>query len=766
MSNVTVHLYHHPVTHQSKTMIDGVEDLFFHEKYEGRIQNWFEQYIEDVHIRTNEDQIEFKYFGCEQDFFDVVSTLQKRQIETKCVYDIQKELDTFVPKQTIEKLLIFMDKLKMYIQQYQPNQVDDYLKILDMNGNKAFQVAVIACMSSGKSTLINALLGKEILPALNEATTAKVMHIRDVDGMQTVSGWWYDEKGKELAHNTDVTLEVLKEQNSNQEVKAIRLETDITWVDNLPIGFVELLDTPGPNNSQDATHRHATMSTIHSTETAPDLIIYVMDTSKMEVDDDRRLLEEVSAEIKKGGIAANDRFIFVLNRIDVLDEEQGETPKKTVEKAKNYLKNTFGIQHPHVLPVSALMALLERKKNICQSLTKKQTGQLSQFQEEFSNWDPHYLVDVSLCPTSLKQQYKERHPTDITKTLSAHSGIMFLEHLVVQHFEKYSMRLKLSRLYREINMKLVNDQQMVVFDQQLLSMDADIQHIERQLDQIRNVISQNTILKTIFVDLEHLKQQHVGNFINHYIDFETRVTELLSKSKFAKVNGIVSAQESIRWGKQFEQGFANEVTLLQSAIEQTIERILQSTHQEMINNIQQRVSTLLQENQIGGMVLPSITVNNTRVHLGLSARLNEITQTREETIIHEVKVQVERAWYNPMKWFGDTHYEDVEYQPENITHVEIDVLEAISTIQKQVNREKLRLRKNGEQVYEQGFASLHKELEQYMQQVEKGFDKKTQQMRSILHNKEQIEIEKKKIEKISAQLKDLQQEFYEIMALA
>ena len=49
---------------------------------------------------------------------------------------------------------------------------DFFPKGIKIEENKVFPMAVIATMSSGKSTLINALIGKEILPSANAACTA------------------------------------------------------------------------------------------------------------------------------------------------------------------------------------------------------------------------------------------------------------------------------------------------------------------------------------------------------------------------------------------------------------------------------------------------------------------------------------------------------------------------------------------------------------------------------------------------------------------
>ena len=52
---------------------------------------------------------------------------------------------------------------------------------IKINEKRIFPMAVIATMSSGKSTLINALLGKEILPNSNAACTALNYSILDDD---------------------------------------------------------------------------------------------------------------------------------------------------------------------------------------------------------------------------------------------------------------------------------------------------------------------------------------------------------------------------------------------------------------------------------------------------------------------------------------------------------------------------------------------------------------------------------------------------------
>lgn len=47
--------------------------------------------------------------------------------------------------------------------------------------NKVYPTLVVSTMSSGKSTLINAIVGSELLPSMNRACTARAVAILDND---------------------------------------------------------------------------------------------------------------------------------------------------------------------------------------------------------------------------------------------------------------------------------------------------------------------------------------------------------------------------------------------------------------------------------------------------------------------------------------------------------------------------------------------------------------------------------------------------------
>ncbi|KAJ8134693.1 hypothetical protein OY671_012094, partial [Metschnikowia pulcherrima] len=138
-------------------------------------------------------------------------------------------------------------------------------------------------------------------------------------------------------------------------------------------------DTPGPNNSQDENHERVTMGFIQDSSRNP-LISYVLNASQSSIDDDRNSLELVGQAMRKGGKQSKDRFIFVVNKMDVFDPEKGEDPKEISERVKKYSMSN-GIQNPLVYPVSANSTRSIRKPG--DSHSRKERGDYSAMAESF-----------------------------------------------------------------------------------------------------------------------------------------------------------------------------------------------------------------------------------------------------------------------------------------------------------------------------------------------------------------------------------------------
>ena len=216
--------------------------------------------------------------------------------------------------------------------------------------NNLFEIIVVATMSAGKSTVINALIGKELLHSANEATTATITRIHDKDGLPFFSGCAYGYKAELLEESHHINAQILKEWNANPCIKTIDLTGDITAIRNDKAELV-IYDTPGPNNSQDDNHRALTMEIIEDGNYG--LVLFVLNGTNLGTNDEYDLLQIVKNSLSN---SPNKKIVFLLNK-----KEKLENLEDTIIRLKENLIN-IGFEEPLIFPISAYSALLLHKK--------------------------------------------------------------------------------------------------------------------------------------------------------------------------------------------------------------------------------------------------------------------------------------------------------------------------------------------------------------------------------------------------------------------
>lgn len=266
--------------------------------------------------------------------------------------------------------------------------------------DKFFEIIVIATMSSGKSTLINAMLGEELLHCANEATTATITKIVNKDSQKAFDGFAYylkntkrNEKSimKIIDHKNIIDSKILKTWNADEKINYINVTGNIPSIKKSS-KQIALYDSPGPNNSQDSTHQDLTLNLV--THGSYSMIIYVLNATQLGINDDKLFLSQVGQALK---VDRNKKIIFILNKADVLDVEKGESIEIFVENVVSYLKN-IGFIEPTIIPVSALAALNARKALNKEPLTRFERNAL---QQNLDDLDDDRLIQAS-CNISNK----------------------------------------------------------------------------------------------------------------------------------------------------------------------------------------------------------------------------------------------------------------------------------------------------------------------------------------------------------------------------
>lgn len=236
------------------------------------------------------------------------------------------------------------------------------------------KILILATMSAGKSTLLNALIGEDILPSSNEACTAKVIRYMGNDTTSMISSEILVEP---------IYKDNLIQLNQNSEVSEVNLIGPIK--SHLLNGMtVQYIDTPGVNNSQDESHGTLTY---HVLETGDfDMILYVLNVTQLGITDDALLLSKLRTYLRNN---PKKKVIFALNKIDQLDFEK-ESAEEILQNSVKYIKKSTGIRNPFVIGVSAFYAILVRKQMNEQLMTRKERIELNNFISDVDEYGLSY----------------------------------------------------------------------------------------------------------------------------------------------------------------------------------------------------------------------------------------------------------------------------------------------------------------------------------------------------------------------------------------
>lgn len=285
-----------------------------------------------------------------------------------------------------------------------------------------FPMVVMATMSSGKSTLINALLGQDILPNRNKACTAKIYSVFDDDNCTEPVAYTVDVNNNIRTVRENIS-EVLSEANTDENIKYIHINTNIAGVLNAERSLF-VLDTPGPNNSIDLSHEVITNAVLNQLNGG--LILYVINATQLGIADDKELLKKVKRRIK---LFDNIKILFVVNKIDLIDTEK-ESLSDFVDDCIEYLEE-LGFDSPNIIPVSSLAASLFKKVIAGEKLTRVEQSDFYYCYDFFKSSDNRMLsyAVTDTLPDQRKTVELNGDTFKVADLLAAieNTGITFLE---------------------------------------------------------------------------------------------------------------------------------------------------------------------------------------------------------------------------------------------------------------------------------------------------------------------------------------------------
>ena len=637
-----------------------------------RLQEWVEDLPRILVEECNDDEYKIMFHGTALDFDDVQEVLEEAKLKEDFngivfKYEHQKG-------QEVEDKELKIKKIFEEIQQgpFEELKGVDVKKAFEQAQNQDFPVNVVATMSAGKSTLINALLGKKLMPSSQEACTATISEIQDND-KEVFEAQAFDKDGNLCATSNDLNLETMKEWNSNEKISKIEIKGDIPFV-NADDTRLILMDTPGPNNSRDKAHQETTMRAL--SESSKTLVLYILNATQLGVNDDNNLLNRVAESMKVGGKQSKDRFIFVVNKLDEFFNEEDDV-ESALDKVRNYLENK-GIENPNIYPASALTALnirtilkeeridgnprkLSREcrnavNDICNMLETEQLH-LEQYTLNSSN---SLRKKIKNQLDNAKEVYENEDESDGMKQLGLiHSGIIPIEEAIKIYTEKYSKTLKIKNIVDTFQKKL----------------ESQAYFTKLSEDVAKNQDKQEEVLKTINIINNKLKDgKNAASFKNEIdsldyseeIDILTKKIILEAQTEIEEIIGEKREKEiAVSEAKNYYKNLRKMAESIQLKVKIDIENILnkklQGNAKAILDKYKLKLKSLTKE--IG--FEDNIDIDVFSIVEGNICTLEDVLSDLD-IISRQIKIgekecgNKDKAWYKPWTWFDDEyHIEDI-----------------------------------------------------------------------------------------------------------
>lgn len=457
--------------------------------------------------------------------------------------------------------------------------------------NNIFPIHVIATMSSGKSTLINALLRRKLMPSKNEACTAIITEILDDDG-KDFSAIVYDRSDNEIKTIAQLTYEIMNELNSDEDIARVSVEGNIPFLE-VTETRLRLVDTPGPNNARNQNHRETTYRNINSA--TENMILYVLNYTQLATNDDENLLHYVAEEIRKGGKETRDRFIFVLNKMDAVTND--DSIAHAIDVTKAYLAK-HGIDDPQIFPCSAFAALGLR--TLLADIDPYDSDAVDEAVETYDNDD---IADVANLVRKINrkdelhlEQYSTLTPSEQEKLRNRllkaqemgdkktealiHSGICSVESAIKAYVQKYAKAKKIRDFVEPLEEQLHQAEKETKAKLSALSGGEEAVEIQRRSQAICDMIQQGEEAKAFKKKIEGIDPvPEIKTTAEKLID-EANV-QLIKRFKHLgeKIEG---RQNALNFINAFSDDAAEVLSSLSAQLEILVEKEITATGTELI----------------------------------------------------------------------------------------------------------------------------------------------------------------------------------------
>ena len=634
-----------------------------------RLQEWVEDLPDMLLNEFNDNKFAVSFHGTVMDYEDLKEILDEAQEQHKFWYHLKWEKAQEAADK--EKLI---DEVFRKIQNgpFEELKSDEIKTAFQNAKSNDFEVCVVATMSAGKSTLINAMLGKELMPSKAGACTAMITRIKDVDRLKDSFRAEVYRKGRISETCEELDYSIMERLNEDDTVDEVRVYGNMPFVSSDELSLV-LVDTPGPNNARDDSHEEVQQNALGKSSKA--LVLYIM-TNEYGTDDDEITLRRVANTMSVGGKQSKDRFLFVVNKMDSRNKNDGST-EETLDQVREYLK-AQGINNPNLFPAAALPALnirrMEKEKvdedieEETEFLIRKLNRNEQLHLEKYASLPGNEKEDIEEQLKETQKDWKEKEGEKYENPQEAliHTGIVSIEAAIRQYVEKYAKTARIKNIVDTFQ----HEVEELDYDQKTKKMLAEnkterekilnqIKNLQDQID--RNVgetkgIEDTKFEKEINKEMSKIKSGTNQDLFAAYLSltsavmqkFGPKIGDRPKKIELDQIEGEVDRLE--KYVKELEPVFKSDLN-------ETIQNKLQDTCQILLLKYVEKLKKMVTEVPVKDMEtirLDPVTMVRGSI---IAEKFTVDNLIKTERIENEEWIEnTNKKWYKPWTWFQEKGY--------------------------------------------------------------------------------------------------------------
>lgn len=627
-----------------------------------RLQEWVEDLPQILIEEYNDTNFDVVFHGTLLDFEDLKDAFTQAFNRG----ELTATLDRIPAKETSDKEIL-IDEVFKEIQEGPFDELRDTEIISAFQHEKSsdFEVCVVATMSAGKSTLINAMLGTKLMPSKQEACTAIITKIKDNKNNDSWQAEVYNKDNCLIETHENLTYPTMERLNNDKDVSVIKATGNIPFVSSEDVSLV-LIDTPGPNNSRDPEHKKVQSDFL--SKSSKSLVLYIMEGT-FGSDDDNALLQRIADSMKVGGKQSKDRFIFVVNKMDDRRKEDGDT-EQTLNRVRDYLFKKHGIANPNLFPAAALPALNIRLMQNGTELdddtmdeTEMKVRKLNR--NEHLHFENYATLPASICGDIKIKLDNAKSNNDANAEALVHTGIVSIEAAIRQYVQKYAKTAKIKNIVDTFMHKLDEVGCFEKTKQELAKNHEDSERIALQIETIRKKIDDVKSAQNFRVAVDNAvigvsddAKEIIDNIVQKY---QAKIRQKIDDLRGQELDMDDVMNEVYRlelYAKSLEPNF-------QADLDELIRENLIKTSKALLQEYKKKLESLTSEvdsDALAGISIDPIKLMEGTVPTADTFSVTNLIQSKEVTNGREWVENTNKKWYKPWTWFQEKGYYKTKYK--------------------------------------------------------------------------------------------------------